>query len=101
VVNPTMAYLGFRTTTEGREYTVRVSGLSEAREFVLFIAHRMFAAGEARFQDAPDLCFAKLRRELSVDPALRPELRLVLTTEELNEYRADHRTPINRRRGSG
>ena len=101
MVNPTMAYLGFRTTTEGREYTVRVSGLAEAREFVLFIAHRMFAAGEARFQDAPDLCFARLRRELTADPALRPAVPLVLTTEELGEYRTEHRTPINRRRGGG
>jgi hypothetical protein len=67
-----MSYLGFRTTSEGREYTVRVSSTAAVREFVLFIAHASFASGDARFQDAPDLCFVRLRRELAADPGLLP-----------------------------
>jgi hypothetical protein len=94
-----MSYLGFQTTPEGREYSVRVGGVAP-RLFVLFIAHQTFASGEARFQDAPDLCFVRLRRELAANPELEGT-RLVLTAQELEDYRGEHRTPVNRRRGSG
>ena len=49
-------YVGFRSTTEGREYTMRVADGLSARDFVLLITHRAFADREARFQDAPDVC---------------------------------------------
>ena len=94
-----MTYLGFRATPQGREYRVQVQGAEEPRLFVLFIAHSTFASGEARFQDAPDLCYAKLRRELLADPELAPAAPLVVTPQELIDYRGEHRAPANRRRG--
>jgi hypothetical protein len=99
LIAPSLSYLGFRTTSEGREYTVRVGGAAgaEPRHFVLFIAHTTFASGAARFQDAPDLCFARLRRELLANPDLEPGSQLVFTTQELHEYRGEHRTSPNRR----
>jgi len=59
-----------------------------------------FASREARFQDAPDLCFGKLQRELVADPGLLPGPRLVLTTQDLLEYRnaRDKRPPVRTRR---
>jgi hypothetical protein len=80
---------------------VQVQGAEEPRLFVLFIAHATFAAGEARFQDAPDLCYAKLRRELAVDPELQPGATLVVTAQELLAYREEHRAPANRRPRTG
>jgi hypothetical protein len=82
-----LRYLGFVSTNEGREYTLRVDAEGEPRTFVLVITHAAFASREARFQDAPDLCFAKLQRELLAEPALVPGPRLVLTSSDLAEYR--------------
>ena len=65
---PAVFYVGFETTREGREYTLRVSDGVAARLFVLLITHEAFASRAARFQDAPDLCFGKLQRELVADP---------------------------------
>jgi hypothetical protein len=72
----------------------------EPRLFVVLIPHEAFASHQARFQDAPDLCFAKLQRELLANPDLAPGDSLVLTTQELQDYRTarDHRPPGRQRR---
>src|SRR5688572_11484878 len=100
---PAVFYLGFRTTPTGREYRLRVAAQPEPLHFVLFIPHAAFAAREARFQDAPDLCFAKLQRELEANPDLEPGSRLVVTTQELAEYRIarDRRPPGRQRKRAG
>ena len=96
-----MRYLGFRTTALGREYSFRVGGELEPRLFVLLIAHEVFASQAARFQDAPDLCFARLQRDLAADPGLLPGPHLVLTTEELLDYRvARGKPPPSRKRAA-
>ena len=46
---PAVRYLGFRTTADGREYSLRVAGELELRLFVLLITHEVFASREARF----------------------------------------------------
>lgn len=94
-----LCYLGARTTGEGREYALRVSGLIAPRVFRLLIPHEAFASRLTRFQDAPDLCFAKLQRELAADPDLPSEQPLVLTTQDLAEYRSAHeKRPESRKR---
>lgn len=95
-----MRYLGFRTTAEGREYSLRVSDGLAPRFFVLLITHEAFASREARFQDAPDLCFARLGRDLMADPGLLPGPRLVLTAQEIFDYRVaqEKRLPSRRKR---
>jgi hypothetical protein len=100
---PAVFYMGFRTTPTGREYRLRVAAQPEPLHFVLFIPHAAFAAREARFQDAPDLCFAKLQRELEANPDLEPGSRLVVTTQELEEYRIarDRRPPGRQRKRAG
>ncbi len=72
----------------------------EPRFFVVLIPHEAFASRQARFQDAPDLCFAKLQRELLANPDLAPGASLVFTAQELLDYRTvrDHRPP-GRQRG--
>lgn len=83
---PALQYVGFRTTAAGREYTLCASGGLEPRMFVVLIPSEAFASHTARFQDGPDLCFRRLRRELTDDPDLLPGAGLVLTTEELLDY---------------
>ena len=99
MIAPIVSYLGFSATPKGREYTVRVSsGPETPRVFVLFIAHQAFAAGDARYQDAPDLCCARVRREIELDPAFTSDATLVVTQQEMLDYRGAHGPPSNRRR---
>ena len=90
---PTISYLGFRATADGREYALRVTDGVTPRFFVLLITHEAFATREARYQDAPDLCFSKLSRDLEADPNLVPTPRLELTVRELREYGAARERP--------
>lgn len=81
-------YMGFRSTSEGREYTLRVVEQGEEpRESILVIPHEAFASREVRFQDAPDLCFTKLQRDLAGENATAAGARLVLTSADLAAYR--------------
>jgi hypothetical protein len=80
-------YVGFRCTAEGREYSLRVEGAGDPRLFTLIISHAAFAHKEARFQDAPDLCFAMLQRELAADSVPAAETTRVVTAADLAEYR--------------
>jgi hypothetical protein len=80
-------YLGFESASDGRRYKLQVGAGSEARVFVFVIPHAAFTAREARFQDAPDLCFARLQRELATDADLVPGPPLVLTSVDFADYR--------------
>jgi len=100
---PIPRYLGFEITSEGRVYALQVIREEEARTFRFLIRHAAFAARETRFQDAPDLCYQRLGRELSADPDLPSESRFEVTREELLDYRIAHEpgSPGRPRRGSG
>jgi hypothetical protein len=93
-------YMGFSCTSQGREYTLRVDGEGDPRVFVLVIPHAAFTDKQARFQDAPDVCFAKLQRELALDSLRTPGPPLVLTSVDLAEYREMQakRSPERKRR---
>ena len=65
----------------------RVEGPGDPREFTLTIPNVAFTARQARFQDAPDLCFARLQRELATNAELADGAHLVITPAELDEYR--------------
>ena len=95
-----VSYLGFRSTEDGREYSLRAASDSEARLFVMLITHDAFTSRYLRFQDAPGLCFAKLQRELAADPDLLPGTRRVISVDELLEYRdaQETRAPERKRR---
>ena len=93
-------YLGFRTTGEGRAYTLRVDGGITPRVVTITIPHAAFATKHARFQDAPDICFAKLQRELVLNADLPDGLELLVSTTEIDDYRdgQTRRVPERKRR---
>lgn len=95
--NVIVRYGGFRATTRGREYTMHVADGQSSREFVLLITHQAFADREARFQDAPDVCSSKLRRELAADPGLVPGACMAVTAQDLLDYRGEHTSPLKKR----
>lgn len=94
---PAVRYLGFQVTGEGREYTLEVTSGASPRTFIILVRNESFTNRSARFQDAPDLCFRRLGRELLADPELLPGERLELTVEELQDYRAGREESSNRK----
>jgi hypothetical protein len=80
-------YLGFECTSEGRAYSLRVDDGGEVRLFTVTIETAAFDGRKARFQDAPELCFARLQKELLANPELPGGLSFAITVGELDEYR--------------
>ena len=61
-----MQYMGFACKETAREYTFQVRYAKEdMREFTLTIMNEAFVSRRIRYQDAPDVCSSKLRRELA------------------------------------
>lgn len=83
-----MQYVGFRTNTVWREYTFNVRGDGEDREFTLNIANEAFIAHRASYQDAPAICAERLQAELAAHENRPPETQYIITSAELETYRA-------------
>lgn len=84
-------YVGFETKGAEREYmfTLRGSGGGSAEYFVA-IANAAFLAHRVRYQDAPDICSARLHREFSSKITHPPSTRFCITDAELADYREAH-----------
>ncbi len=93
-----MQFMGFESKRDVREYTFTVREASgDPREFTIAIAHAAFNERRVRFQDAPDVCALRLKRELATwgnDPV---ECHFDITDAELEDYRSKHSSP---KRGS-
>ncbi len=84
-------FVGYEVSPLVREYRFSVrESKSEAREFTLTIANAAFNCRRARFQDAPDICSLRLRRELAADANHPANTHFQITDEELDDYRGRH-----------
>ncbi len=91
-------YVGFQTARTSREYRLRVQDGAVFHDFVRAISLEAFAARRARFQDAPEICFLKLQRELSECDGRLPDNYLSITDSELEEYLVAHSPKPTQRR---
>jgi hypothetical protein len=80
-------YMGFECTSEGRAYRLRVEWLGGALLVTVTIPTAAFESRKARFQDGPDLCFARLQRRLAAHEDVPDGLELRVTPEEMDAYR--------------
>jgi hypothetical protein len=84
-------YVGFEAKALVREYSFVVRQASnESREFTLAIVNEAFNSRRVRFQDAPDICSAKLHRELATYSNHPPQSHYRISEVELDEYRDTH-----------
>lgn len=84
-------YVGFEAKALVREYTFTVREPStEPREFTLTIENDAFSTHLVRYQDAPDVCSLKLRRELATYANHPPKTHYRITDAELEDYRSAH-----------
>ena len=84
-------FVGYEVLSLVRQYKFSVrESRNEAREFTLTIANASFDCRRARFQDAPDICSAWLRRELAADANHPANTHFEITDQELDDYRGRH-----------
>jgi len=84
-------YVGFKARAVVREYRFLVrQPPSEPREYTLTIINEAFDSHRVRYQDAPDLCSLKLRRELAASENHPTQTHYRISEEELDEYRGSH-----------
>ena len=90
-----MQYTGFESRRRGREYAFQVRFAAEdVRDFKLTISVEAFDARRARFQDAPDICSLRLRRELTANADCLSDTNFLITDNELDDYaRGTTRSP--------
>jgi hypothetical protein len=99
VATTQVEYVNFTATEEVREYRLRVRQGADVHHVTVAIPNEAFLSGRVRYQDAPDVCFLKIQRELAAgEEGVLPALALRLTDEELEEYRASHTPKAPRRR---
>lgn len=91
----TIEYHGFRDIGDRREYRLSARLGTQTCEYTVWIANTAFAARQALFQDGPDLCYQKLRRELAAT-ALTDGCSVQVTESDLLEYRTAHLPPQRR-----
>lgn len=85
-------YLGFEQDVKFRRYSFRViETLKENREFQLSVENHAVVACKFKFQDIPDLCFSKLKRDLELEKSGElVALQSLVSEIELNQYISDH-----------
>lgn len=86
-----MQYLGFKPKGEWREYSFQVRYAAEdIRDFTLTILNEAFTSHRVRYQDAPDVCSLKLRRELIANPNHPSNMNFAISDRELDDYKTGH-----------
>jgi hypothetical protein len=86
-------YAGFQVQPHGRDYSYYVLNPPAAsRHFICTISHQAFAERRILYQDAADLCYQKLQREILAETGERPlPPHCVVSDQELDAYRDTHR----------
>ena len=84
-------FAGFKAKGSVREYTFTVrETANEPREFTLTIPIAAFDERRVRYQDAPDVCSLKLRKELAANANHPAASHYDITDAELADYKGAH-----------
>jgi hypothetical protein len=85
-------YVGYQPQPHARTYTFRViEALVEAREIKVSIGTEALMSSKFKDQDIPDLCFAKLKQDLSAETEEQPlPPQFTVSDAELRRYVEEH-----------
>ena len=85
-------YLGYEENDSARTCIFRVfSTVQSERQFELSAKIPLLKEYEFKIQDLPDLCFSRLKNELSTETEQRvPPLQMTVSANELKHYIEDH-----------
>jgi len=97
-----MQYTGFESNNQGREYAFRVRFAAEdVRDFKVTITVEAFDSRRVRFQDAPDVCSLRLKRELTANEDCPSNTNFFITDNDLDEYSMSHSPKSGQRKWAG
>ncbi len=86
-----LEYMGFSSVGSARVYNLRVRlDAQHARDCTVAIPMAAFLSGRVRYQDAPEVCFLKLQRELRACTHETLAAHFEISDAELDEYRSAH-----------
>lgn len=88
-----LQYIGFTAGAEDREYNFVVRESGQSREYTVSIANEAFVSHRTRYQDGPDICSLRLRRELATNATDPSITRFCITDSELADYSKSSRKP--------
>ena len=84
-------YVGFTAGAMVREYSFIVRDESrQSREYTVTIANEAFVSHRVQYQDGPDICSLRLRRELAAGPNHPEAAQFSVTDSELVDYQHNH-----------
>lgn len=91
-------YRGFAHAERSRVYSfVMTQGGEDAREFTVKIQLTMFGSTGLKFQDGPEICSDRLKRELAGESeGMRPASHLTINVGDTQEF-LDRRHPRKRK----
>ena len=84
-----LQYVGFTAGALVREYNFVVRDEAGPREYTVTIANEAFVSHRVRYQDGPNICSRKLRRELAANPNDLSATQFCITDPELADYKSD------------
>ena len=83
-----MAYMGFTSTTQGREYAFHVRFSSEdSRDYTVTIPSEAFSSRLVSYQDGPNVCSSRLKRELTANPGVPTGTSFLIDQNELDDHK--------------
>ena len=93
-------YVGFNVGGGSRSYNFDVVGTAEeAREFTVKLQSEAFRPSALKFQDGPDICFRRVKRELEAETHDRhAQNHLEVGREEIQDY-VERNSPHKRLKG--
>ena len=88
----TIQYLGCQQNLIARIYLFRVVNTAlQEREFKVSVKTLLLVENKFKLQDLPDLCFSRLKRELSFETGDQAvPLQMSVSDSELKKYIEDH-----------
>jgi hypothetical protein len=97
----TIQFLGDEESSGTRVYAFRVvNTLQQERRFKLSVKTVLLEENRFKIQDLPDLCFTRLKRELSSETAERSApLQMSVSDGELKKYIEEHYPPKRKPNG--
>jgi hypothetical protein len=94
-----MEYMGFNSTKQGREYAFHVRfSAQDARDYTVTIASETFTSRRVSFQDGPNVCSARLKRELIANPAIPTGTDFLIDEKEIDDHKLRNMSEPSKRR---
>jgi len=83
-----MEYMGFISTTQGREYAFHVRfSAQDSRDYIVTIPREAFSSRRVSYQDGPGVCSSRLKRELTTNPAALTGTSFAIDWKEMDDHK--------------